>query len=219
VAPTVIVAAAVVILIVIRPVEDSSTVRTTTSAGDATGSGSAAATSRPGTGTVALGASSVRVPVQVDGYGPAEVWSSPSSQRTDGGGGGGGGGGATYHVLGPIEGVFEGWLSVDVRSDPALHRALIAHDPQAALQLLGQGDLDAQFVPAGRWEVLSVNRTEASSGADAGLPDRAYDDWLFAVGGDQIVQVSSDQLDGSEMLAFIARIEGPTPETPTTTTP
>jgi len=212
VAPAVIVAAAVVILIVIRPVEDSSTVRTTTSAGDPTGSGSAAATSRPGADTVALGASSVRVPVQVDGYGPAEVWSSPSSQRADGGG-------ATYHVLGPIEGVFEGWLSVDVRSDPALHRALTAHDTQAALQLLGQGDLDAQFVPAGRWEVLSVNRTEASSGADAGLPDRAYDDWLFAVGGDQIVQVSSDQLDGSEMLAFIARIEGPTPETPTTTTP
>jgi hypothetical protein len=204
VAPAVIVAAAVVILIAIRPVEDSSTVRTTTSAGDPTGSGSAAATSRPDAGTVSLGASSVRVPVQVAGFGPAEVWSAPSSQSADGGG-------ATYHVLGPIEGVFEGWLSVDVRSDPALHRALTAHDTEAALELLGHGDLDAQFVPAGRWEVLSVNRTGATPDADTGLPDRAYDDWLFAVGGDQIVQVSSDQLDGSEMLAFIARIEGPTP--------
>jgi hypothetical protein len=205
-APVAIAAATVGVVVAVRVADDHTPVRTTT------GSEATTTTSRPVTGadTVLLGDTPFRVPRHVDGFGPAQVWDSASHDWADGG--------VSYYVSGPIEGVSPGSLSVSVRSDPGLHEALMAHDAPAVLQLLYQRHLGTQFVEAGPWKVLEVDRTQVIPGADVGRADRVYNDWLFAAGHDQVIQVTSDGLDGPEMLTFIAHIEGSVPEPSTSTT-
>ena len=150
------------------------------------------------------------MPRHIDGFGPAGVWDSVTHDWADGG--------VTYDVPGPLEGTISGSLSLSVTSNPELHEALVTHDAQAVLQLVDQEDLDTQFVQAGTWQVLEIARTEVIPGADVGRPDRVYNDWLLAAGHDQVIQVTSDSLDGTEMLTFITQIEGPAPEPSTSTT-
>lgn len=203
VAPVAVAAATVAAVLAVGAGDDDGTaVRTGPSA---TTDGDPTATGRPDAGadTVPLGDTPFRVPREVEGFDPAGVWDRRLAEAVDGG--------VTYSVPGPLEGMASGTLSLSVRSDPELHAALVAGDVGAVVQHVYQDDLAARFVEAGPWHVLEVDRTGVVPGVDAGQADRVYQDWLFAAGPAQVVQVTSDTLAGPELLAFVARVEGPPP--------
>jgi hypothetical protein len=203
--PVAMAAAALGVVFAVRGADDRAAVRTENPPVATTGAGTTASTPPAvGDDTVAVGDTAFRAPRQIDGFGPAAVWDERTHDWADGG--------VTYEVPGPLEGTISGSLSLSVSTDAALHQALVDRDARAVLQVLYQGDLATSFLQAGAWDVLEVDRTSVIPGAGVGRPDRVYDDWLFAAGHDQIVQITSDSLDGSEMLAFIGQVEGPAPD-------
>jgi len=198
-APVAIAAAAVGVVLAVTAGHDPAAVRT----GDEPTTTTNPPTTGADTDTVAVGDTPFRVPRRLEGFDPASVWGPRAFDQVDGG--------VTYHVPGPPAGTISGTVSLSVATDPDLHAALVAQDVPAILQLVYQEDLDTRFVPAGPWQVLEVDLTATIAGTDIGRSDRIYHDWLLAAGDDQVVQIISDSLDGADMLAFISRLEGPTP--------